>query len=424
MAQRGIWSLTRFLQTDVRYLARSTAWLSMGSVIGTAVAFILSLAYARYISKDVYGSYRFILSVIGMAGIFSLPGMSTAIIRAAARGYEGTFRKGSRFIFLSSIGISVVGFITALYYFTQGNTAIAYSLCAASLFVPFVEGLGNWRGYLDGKQAFKKKTLYNAAAHILYGVGMLATIAYIYLYNPPFTISIPLLTFAYFFSHALPNLILHKIIIRRIPKNAPQEESAITYGMHLSLSTAPSTLATYIDSVLLYAYLGPAALAVYSFAIAIPEQIKSLMGNAATVTFPKLAIHTNASISNGSLQQTLPSKLFRASLFTGIVVLGYVILAPILYNFFFPRYIESIPYSQVFALSLILFPFGVFGDALKAEGNVKKIYLHSVGSPLLQIIALAILIPSFGLWGAIAGRVIGRFLNHLFSYVLFKLPSK
>ncbi|MEK7173830.1 MAG: hypothetical protein AAB710_01975, partial [Patescibacteria group bacterium] len=76
MAQRGIWSLTRFLQTDVRYLARSTAWLSMGSVIGTTVAFILSLAYARYISKDVYGSYRFILSVIGMAGIFSLPGMS------------------------------------------------------------------------------------------------------------------------------------------------------------------------------------------------------------------------------------------------------------------------------------------------------------------------------------------------------------
>lgn len=420
----GIQSLERFLKTDIRYLAKSSAWLSMGSVAGTLVAFGLSLLYARYISKDAYGSYRFILSAIGMAGIFSLPGMGTAIIRSAARGYEGTFRRGSSIIFLSSFGISMIGLLTALYHGIKGNTAIACGLAAASLLVPFAEGLGNWRGYLDGKQEFKKKTLYNAIIHVLYGVVMTGTIAFIYLFELPLATSILLLVFAYFFSHGFPNIIFHRMIIQRIPKNAPQEESAIHYGVHLSLSTAPSTLAAYIDSVLLYAYLGPTALAVYSFAIAIPEQIKSFMGNAATVVFPKLAAYTHVPASGAiSLQSTLPSKLFRASIMTSILVIGYIIAAPFVYTIFFPRYADSIIYSQVFAFSLILFPFGVFGDALKAEGNMKKIYMHSVGSPLLQILALAILIPLFGLWGAIAGRVIGRFLNHILAYALFKLSS-
>lgn len=420
----SVQSLERFLKTDIRYLARSSAWLSAGSVIGTLVAFGLSLLYARYIPKDAYGSYRFILSAIGMAGIFSLPGMGTAIIRSAARGYEGTFRKGSFIIFLSSFGISVIGLVTALYHIIKGNTAVAYGLAAASLFVPFAEGLGNWRGYLDGKREFKKKTFYNTLVHVSYGVIMTGTIAAIYLFEFSLVSSVLLLVFAYFFSHGFPNIVFHRMIIQRIPKNAPQEESAIQYGVHLSLSTAPSTLAAYIDSVLLYAYLGPTALAVYSFAIAIPEQMKSFMGNAATVVFPKLAAYTHIPASGSvSLQSTLPSKLFRASIMTSILVFGYVITAPFVYTVFFPRYIDSIVYSQVFALSLILFPFGVFGDALKAEGNMKKIYLHSIGSPILQILALAILIPFFGLWGAVIGRVIGRFLNHILAYVLFKLPS-
>src|SRR3989338_5300224 len=161
--------LERFLKTDIRYLAHGSFWLSISSATGTLIAFVLSVAYARFLPKELYGSYRFILSTIGMAGIFSLPGMSTAIIRAAARGYDGTFRRGSCIIFFSSIGISLVGFLTALFFFVKGNIPVAYGLCIASVLVPFVEGLGNWRGYLDGKKEFQKKTLYNVLSHLVYG---------------------------------------------------------------------------------------------------------------------------------------------------------------------------------------------------------------------------------------------------------------
>ncbi len=418
----AITPLERFLKTDIRYLASGSFWLSISSVTGMLIAFILSVAYARYLPKEIYGSYRFILSAIGMAGIFSLPGMSTAIVRAAARGYDGTFRKGSYLIFLSSFGISLVGFVTAILFFVKGNAPVAYGLCIASILVPFMEGLGNWRGYLDGKKEFQKKTLCNILSHAVYALIMLGTIAVIYVNEFSLAMDVVLLTLAYFASHALPNVVLHWNIIRSIPKNAPQEESAIAYGLRLSLSSAPSTLANYIDSVLLYSFLGPAALAVYSFAIALPEQVKSFMGNIATVTFSKLAVQAEGEESAESLKQTLPQKLFRATILTAVMVGGYIITAPFIYTLFFPRYMDSVIYSQIFALSLILFPFGVFGDALKAEGNIHKIYIHNIGAPLLQIIALLLLVPFYDLWGAVAGRVIGRFLNHILAYVLFKLP--
>ncbi|TSC72510.1 MAG: polysaccharide biosynthesis protein [Parcubacteria group bacterium Gr01-1014_70] len=414
-------SLERFLKTDIRYLLRGSFWLSLGSIISMAIAFILSIIYARYLSKEVYGSYRFILSTIGMAGIFSLPGMNIAIVRSAARGYDGTFRKGSRFIFFTSFGISLIAWITAFYYYARKNTPIAAGLLVAGMLIPFMEGLGNWRGYLDGKKQFRIKTVYNMAAHVFYFMCMLGAMLYIYIENLSIMISVPLLAGAYIGGRALPNLLFHWKVMRTIPKNAPEEQNALMYGLHLSASTIPSTIATYIDSILLFTFLGPAALAVYSFAIALPEQIKSFMENSATVSFSKLASHIESPEAHPEdRKRQLVQKIIRASLFSGIAVVGYILLAPFIYNVFFPRYTESVIYSQVFALSLILFPFGIFGDALKAEGNMRKIYVHSIGAPVLQIAALLALVPLYGLWGAVAGRVIGRLLNHALSYVLYR----
>ena len=80
---------------------------------------------------------------------------------------------------------------------------------------------------------------------------------------------------------------------------------------------------------------------------------------------------------------------------------------------------EAVRYTQVFALSMVLFPLSVFGTALKAEGNIKKIYIFSIGEPLVQILAIITLVPLYGLWGAIAARVGGRLLNMTLQTYLY-----
>jgi O-antigen/teichoic acid export membrane protein len=410
----------RFFHTDVRYLAKGTFWLTVGKVVGAAIAFGLSILYARYLPKELYGEYRYVLSVLSMLGVFALPGIATAIIRGVARGFDGTFSIGAKYIFFSSFGITVAGLAVATWFFLAGNTMLAWAFIAASIVIPFAEGLGNWRAYLEGKKLFRKKTLFNIWSNIWYGALLALSVGAIYFYSLPINYSLVILVLAYTVGHAIPNILFLLITLRSLPKDCISEPGSVRYGMHLSLIKAPATIANYLDAVLLHTLLGPAALALYAFAIALPEQIKGFLGVTASVAFPKLATKTD-SLELSEMKKKLPGKIGRAMVISFAVIIIYIAVAPYIYEIFFPRYQDSVIYSQIFALSLITFPMGVFGTAIKAEGNLKKIYIHQLLAPIIQIIALIILIPQFALWGAVFARIIARIVGHGLAYGLFIL---
>lgn len=409
----------RFLRTDIRYLVKGTFWLSVSRVVGVGVAFGLSILYARYLPKELYGDYRYIMSMMGALGIFALPGMAMSITRSVARGFEGTFRKGSFLIFFSSFGISFISIGIAAWFFMQGDTALAAGFLIAALLVPFAEGLGNWRAYFDGRREFQTKTGFNIASNGFYGVFMGGVIVFMITFGASPLLVLVLLVAAYFLGHGIPNALAYYSTLRSIKKTEPVEPGAIRYGFHLSLLDAPATIADYLDGVLLYQLLGPASLAVYSFALAPSEQIKGFLGLSATVAAPKLFARTATREETDELKRTLTFKILRSVFFTGAIVAFYILLAPWFYRTFFPAYQDAIFFSQILSLSLFLFPLGLFNTALKAEGNLKKVYIYQLSAPFVQIIAFVILIPFFGIWGAVAGRLLGRLTTHLLAFSLF-----
>lgn len=413
--------LDRFLRTDTSYLARGSFWLIIGKISWLAIAFFLSVLYARLLSKEVYGNYRYILSIVGVLGIFALPGMPTAIIRSVARGFEGTFRKAAKIIFFFSFTIPLAGAMIGLFFFQRGSFDIAAGIFFASLLSPFAEGLGNWRSYFDGKREFQKKTLLNLTAHLMRGFIMVNVVLFIYIASLNAIYAVILLATASMFSQAVPNTIFFLRTIREVSKHAPVEPGSIAYGIHKSFAAIPSTIAFSIDGILLYAFLGPTALAVYSIATAIPEQLKALVLSATDVAFPKISRKMTDPEQRRALQKTIFQKIIRAMFFIVALVIFYVITAPFLYTLFFPQYREAIFFTQIYALPLILLPFSVFDTMITAEGNIKKIYAYNISSPVIQISALALLIPFFGIWGAIIARIIGRILNYIFLFVLFKI---
>lgn len=412
-------TLGTFLRTDVQYLVKGSFWLSLNKIVNIGVALVLSMLYARYISKDVYGSYRYIMTVIGICGICALPGMGTAVIRSMARGFFGSFRTASVTIFLFSFGISIACAGAAFYFSFIGNTVLAIGFFSASLLVPFSEGLGTWRTYFTATKTFHKGTLLSSGIQIAYGVSMIGIISILAIFPLTAPLMVCLLVSTYLLTHAIPNILLTRRVLKTIPPDAPHDPDSLKYGFHLSALEIPSTIATYLDSVMLYMFLGPSALAIYSFALAPVDHLKSLFGTTATVSMPKLAEKTSNSEASSILQKTLPGKLFRASIFTALVIIFYILAAPFLFQILFPNYIEAVPYTQVFAVSLAFFPLSVFGTALKAEGNIKKIYVYSIGEPLIQIAAILILVPLYGLWGAIAARVGGRLLTQALQTYLY-----
>lgn len=412
---RCIESLERFFKIDIRYFAWGSFWLSLGKVITMGMTFVLSVYYASLIPKEAYGNYRYVLSVLSMGGIFALPGMGAAITRSVARGFEGTYRLAGIRIFLSSFGISIFGLVAGIIFFIKGNTSLGISFLVISLLVPFVEGLGSWRAYYDGIKNFRTKVIATTISQLFYTLTMLMTIfviAELRIQN----IYIPILLIgAYSISNAATNTYFFIRTYRTIPSHAKSEPGALQYGYHLSASGALATIATYLDGVLIFYFLGPRAIATYSFAIALPDQLKAFFTTFADVGFPKIAHHKNIE----ELKKTLPYKVLKAIFLTGVSVVTYIVAAPYIYNMFFQKYSESVIYSQIFSLSLILFPLGIFGTALKTSSTIRKIYAQNIISSVIQIILLLALIPAYGLWGAIYGRVAGRVINHFVSMYLF-----
>lgn len=413
------WS-QKYTGTDMVYLASGTFWLNLNKALGIVVGLGLSILYARYIDKDVYGNYRYILSFLSMFGFFSLSGMGFAMTRAVARGYERTYVRFAKIIFISTLGITIIGLCSSLYFFfIRQETVIALSLAVGALLIPFVEGTGNWRAYLSGKKAFKEKTAVNIRTKIFYLGLMLVVVVCNYFFELSLLAGTLIMVSGYMLANGLPNAWYQLKYLKQIPKGSRTEPGSKAYGFHLTLAKIPQTIAFYLDGVLLYHYLGPVSLAVYSFAIAPIEQIKGLLNSMTAVAFPKFSTKTAA-----SLRKTLPTKLIKLSAATIIITIIYVVLAPYIYEFLFPQYNESIQYSQIFALSLLAVPLGFLSYALEATKRKKSIYITNSIFPFIQIGLYVALIPQYGILGAVLGKVLGRLISTIGAWAIFNSKTK
>lgn len=409
------WS-EKYTKTDMVYLASGSLWLSLNKILGVIIAVALSIIYARYLTKDIYGNYRYILSFLGIFGFFSLSGVGTAIVRSVARGFDKTYKVGAKIIFFSTFGITLVGIISSLYFFfIQKNPAIAWGVLVGSILIPLVEGTGNFRGYLDGKKAFREKTIINLKAKVFSFLVIISAIALIYkMYLSPLSGTIVLVV-AYLLSNAIPNIYYQLKTLKKISPQALVEPQSIRYGLHLTLAKIPQTIAYYLDSILIFYFLGPVNLAVYSFAIAPVEQIKSFINSFSLVAFPKFAVTKVEAI-----KKTLPSKLSKFLVGITLIIITYIIFAPLFFKTLFPRYLDSILFSQIAIFSLLALPLGFLNYAMEATKRQKAVYLTNTLFPWIQIILIIALIPSYGILGAVVGKVIGRLFNTVATFIVFK----
>ena len=127
-----------YLQTDVRYILSGGIWLTMGQVISSGSSFLLSIAFANLLSKEVYGEYKYIISLFGLLGALSLSGLGTSITGSSARGYDGVLRKSFFLCLRWGFLITGVSTLASLYYFLNQNFTLGYSLLVVGVISPFL----------------------------------------------------------------------------------------------------------------------------------------------------------------------------------------------------------------------------------------------------------------------------------------------
>ena len=397
----------KYTKTDMVYLAKGGFWLTLSKIIGIIVSFLLSIAFANLLSKNSYGTYKYVLSIAGILSVAALPGLNIALSRAIAKGREGIIKEAIK----TKIKWSFLGFlasaILAAYYFYKNNFTLGAGFIIVALYIPLSEGIAVYGSYLQGKKSFKALSLANIANRIFTTT---AIITALFISKNPLIIIL-----AFFSSSAFIQLFLMWLVFRKQQLNKETDSETINFGKHLSLMSIIGSISNQFDKIIMWHFFGATQLAVYSFSLAPLNQLRTMLRSFGTLSLPKMAEK-----DKDTLKRTLPPKILKFSLILTGPTLLYILLAPYLYRLAFPQYLEAVKYSQILALSLLFYPASLIGTALTAQAQKKHLYIIRTLNPAVKMAMMAIFIPLWGIYGAVASLLLSKAANLCILFILFK----
>jgi len=401
----------KYIKTDMVYLAKGTFWLNLNFFSSSLLGFILSIFFARLLSPNTYGTYQYILSISAILGVLTLTGFNPAITRAVAQGFEGTFKKSLPIQLKWGLLSTFVSFFISGYYIFQGATIIGASILIMGILLPISNAFNTHYAYLTGKKDFRGIFIYNTILTVVYFASMLTTL---FLGGGVFY-----LILAYFLSQTVANIIIYFYITKTQVINEQVDDTTFAYGKHLSIMNILSTLASKLDNIIIFQFIGAPELAIYSFARIFPEKISGLWKSISTVALPKLSEKTTEEVRESILGKTI-----KFIIITIISAGVYVLIAPFAFSIFFPQYTASIAYSQVLSLSIVMGAAGLPVNALISQKAKKELYIFTTTIPFLQNILLLFMIIFYGLWGAVISKIIGNALYIASALFLLTKPKK
>ena len=401
------WS-ERYTKTDMVYLARGGFWSAVGQTSAILTTLALALVVGRFLPKEIYGEYKYIVSIVALLSTFSLTGLGQAVFQSVTRGFDGALEEGFWVNLRWSIGIFLGALALALYYFAVHNTTLALGILIGGSLSPLLTSANLSSAFLGAKKDFARQAIYfDIIENLIPVTALIATIFIL-----PNTLTI---VAVYFISNTLVTLWLYRRTIRVYKPDTRQADSGtLTYAKHLSLMGIFSGIASNIDQILLFHFTGAAPVGVYNFATAVPDQAKGPLKTLDTMTQARFAAREATDI-----HASIHNKMFWIFVSTALGVIIYLAAAPYLFALLFPRYVEAVSYSQIYALSLFAATVSPAASYLSVKKKVKHLYVNTIVSALLQIVLLTLGVIVSGLLGLIIARVLIRLGGALVTLVLY-----
>jgi len=398
----------KYTKTDNVYLAKGGFWLNGRQGLTFLSSFGLALLFARLIPKEVYGNYKYILSLAGLISTFSLTGISSAILQSVARGFPGTFILAVKILARWNSLVFAIAISVAIYYLANNNQTLGYGMVIVAFLFPAIRTFGVYESYTNGKRNFRQGAIYRGTVDI---AAIFATAIGLF-----FTDSVLLLVAI----NLSTQFVLDAIFFKKIYQSITEEEKTmvepgiIKFSKHLSLQNVLNNIASYVDKIFIFHFLGAAEVAIYTFATAIPQQVKGLASSLVFLITPKIS-QRNAKEAVGMIRGRF---LLSLVILIPIIVL-YVILAPVIFKILFPTYTDSVSLTRWYALIFLLIG-NLSGLVLTTQKAVKEQYILTTFGSTSQIVLMLVLFYQFGIVGIIWGILISKYMTAILSYVLAK----
>ncbi len=411
----------RATRTDMRYVAKGGSWWLLGKG-GTLLISVATLAaFSRFVPQETFGAYRYVLATISIIGIAALPGMGGAVTRAVARGNKTALTTAAKtrlkWGLLGSIGALAV----AGWYYFNGNTEFAAAFTLASFLFPLPRIFNLQERYWQGKKRFSKQSAYKISFNAMEAAVFIPVLA--------LTNNLILIVAAYLISRSIFRGIFYFRTLREATYSKTTQEAntaeadknadgeMVSFGKHLTVMQVIGRLAGQLDKVLTWQFLGPNAIAVYSFAEMPAKRLRKLMP-IGPLALPKLSEKEDVRRVKNNILHKCKLLLLLALPLAGVLAL----VAPWIYQVLFPQYMESVPYFRAMTLLILLLPTQLLISSLKAAMAIRHLYALNVAPPAIKIVLMLALIPLWGLWGLIFAVLAGEFAKGGLSlYLLIRL---
>lgn len=405
--------ISKKLKIDAHYLSKGFFWIGISTSAFFLANFFRSSIFANYLSPQTYGTYRYVLSVIEITTAFGLTGASLVISRSVAQGFEGTYKRGM-LLYLKRSWLSVlIAFGVGIYFAFKENYLLGITIATAGILSPVLQTITMYPAMLEGKKMQSLTARFQIFSTLI-PTGILIFVV-------THTQSLFLIVLSYFLSYIGVHIACAIVANKIVKPNSEVDPKSDAFTFHLSVMGTLAVITEQCDKILLFHFIGPAQLAMYSLAATLPQQFNVLGKGLKTLIAPKISTQSIASIRKHIL--------WRASLIalvSGAIFIGYVICAPFIFTYFFSKYTGAIGLSQVFALSIFLMVAVPYRAVLMAHSCTKELYQSKIASMVLRLLSLAILMPVLGLWGVVFSYLLARFAEMalMMHAVHFKIQEK
>lgn len=390
------------MMSRYRHLLSGLSWQVGLVIFRQATAILAMLVVVRVFDRTQYGNYQLVFAAIGFLGVSSLSGMKSVITQSVARGHDGTYRAATRMSFLGACIGSAFALFYAVYLGRGGNGEIALALALAALLFPFARGLLTWQAYLMAKQQFRRSALTQSLTALSTSVLLMLVVLV-----APHTIVPACLVFLAV--QAVQNVIMHRKSIKLVPPEAEPETAALSYGFKTSFYDLFNVAGNVADRFIIFAALSPEALAGYAVARRLPEMLKDNLQQIRNVLVPEMS-------KRKTLTRSLNRKLNMLVLGILVVLIAVALLIiPWLIPWLFTDiYADIVIYCQVLLISAGVGAYGTFKFGfIISRLDTRSVRGITIASNIVRVGSAALLIPFYGLAGAVASTLIYRLVMSL-----------
>ena len=356
---------------DLPYFVENGFWVLLSQFVNMATSFAMSVVFARYLPKEIFGEYQLVISIVGTLAIVSYSGLNTSILRSVAKDYDYSYISAVKFSFKKSLFAIPVFVGMAIWYYYKEKPEISVAFIIAGLLFTFIYAHRKWGAYLQGKQQYEKVVKRQIIQNIsLNGLLILSAIF--------FSENLIIIALTYLVVNAGFETFWHYRTKKSI-SNTKIDDDCIPYGKYMTKMGLLANLILYFDKIII-GFINIKLLPVYAIALKLFDIIKQILKRFFSITAPKFA-KQNVSVGKDKILLLL---------FAGIVsaVLLYLFSELVIVYFFTEDYRQSaVVFKKLIFVLPLIFVNPLFANKANAQKDKNKISKMFIVVPLISIIS-------------------------------------